>query len=211
MTTTETPNASNQVDERHEYVPAPGSICTRLGRQVEAGAQPDEYPLTGICRVSGERIALMDGTAEWALASEQDDHRFPVLTDSYEPDRTPGRAGYLHYLGQRNANDVYRDLKAAVGLGAHFTGRYASDNVAIWETTYSVPGCDEYFHAPDMELWPKGRNVVYAVTGGSEGHYVCVSVIDDAGKHTTVVLGKTFDGFDAAWGFALKLAKLLEV
>jgi hypothetical protein len=80
------------------------------------------------------------------------------------------------------------------------------------------PGHDEYFIVTTDhhgELWPDGRIACYAVTGGSEGHYVHVDVISsdtatgDASQPGTVLLAKTFDGFDAAHAFAGQLARIL--
>jgi hypothetical protein len=78
------------------------------------------------------------------------------------------------------------------------------------------PGHDEYFSVTsgprgDMP-WPDGRIACYAVTGGSEGHYVHVDVIrmgiaeDDTGQPGTVLLAKTFA---AAHCFAGQLARIL--
>lgn len=55
----------------------------------------------------------------------------------------------------------------------------------------------EYFSGPDMDIrygdkpdvWPQGRLAVFYVTGGSEGYYVHVEVLDD--KHHCMMLIKT--------------------
>jgi hypothetical protein len=155
-----------------------------------------------------ERAQLLDASAwmvaddvAWALALEWLSAE-PIPTELWgqNPERPEG---YLRHLGQRSIRDVFDDLTAALGF---HEGEQDG-----------VPGCDEYWSpqlARGTELdWPKGRIIVYAVTGGSEGHYTHVDVCDDEDGRglSTVILGKTFDGFDAAWAFAGRVAKLLGV
>jgi hypothetical protein len=47
------------------------------------------------------------------------------------------------------------------------------------------------------------------VTGGSEGHYVHVDLIDGDGKRTMVLLAKTFSGMETAYKVALAIAEIL--
>lgn len=81
-------------------------------------------------------------------------------------------------------------------------------NESTFPGYFVAPGCDEYLSIGtgyDVP-WPDGRIFVAPVVGGSEGHYVHVLV---DGK--TVLLGKTFDGWEAAWAFARRLAEVLGV
>lgn len=56
---------------------------------------------------------------------------------------------------------------------------------------------------------------VYAVTGGSEGHYIHVDLLVDTNKkeleRIPLALGKTFEGLDAAYRACAILAELLDV
>jgi hypothetical protein len=87
---------------------------------------------------------------------------------------------------------------------------YASPlNESTFDGYFSAPGCDEYLSATPSsheadEVWPDGRVFVAPVVGGSEGHYV--HVLCDG---RTLILGKTFDGWDAAWQFARRLTDAL--
>jgi hypothetical protein len=56
-----------------------------------------------------------------------------------------------------------------------------------------------------------GRIAVYAVTGGSEGHYVHVDLITGVGEHTNLLLVKTFAGMTHARQIANTLADAMEV
>jgi hypothetical protein len=54
--------------------------------------------------------------------------------------------------------------------------------------------------------------VVFVVTDGNEGHYTHVDVLnDDTDRWWPVLLAKTFDCLDAAWGFAQRIARLLDI
>lgn len=126
-----------------------------------------------------------------------------IPTDIWEKD--PENPGYLKYVGQRRVDDVFTDLRKALF-------RTAGTDGSIPELENAL----EYFSPNSIapELWPKGRTIVYAVTGSNEGHYIHVDVISPEGKSqgvTNIILGKTFDGFDAAWAFAGRVAKLLGV
>lgn len=55
------------------------------------------------------------------------------------------------------------------------------------------------------------RIAVYAVTGGSEGHYVHVDLITGVQEHTLLLLVKTFAGMTHARQIANTLADAMEV
>lgn len=103
--------------------------------------------------------------------------------------------GYSRLDSTKTVNEVFAEIRAIVG-----------ENPA---------GCDEYFNVSMAGRgdapWPDGRIIVFPVTGGSEGHYVHVEVQDVTGESQLLLLGKTFDGWDAAWAFAKRLARILGV
>lgn len=104
-------------------------------------------------------------------------------------------AGYQRLARTKTIGEVYQEIRDVVGEFPE--------------------GCNEYFSVSPMlpadTLWPEGRITVYPVTGDSEGHYIHVDVNGSRGEHQMIFLGKTFDGWDAAWSFAKKLAELLDV
>jgi hypothetical protein len=108
----------------------------------------------------------------------------------------PGPNGHLIQVRVKSVREVFEEIVAVVGDGP--------------------AGAEEYFSIPstvkdvDRE-WPAGLVFVFAVTGASEGHYVHVEVLNRDGLLQCVMLGKTFQGKDAAWAFARRLADLLEV
>ena len=72
---------------------------------------------------------------------------------------------------------------------------------------------DEYFstdHEMKGKRWPKNVRWVacYAVTGGSEGHYIHIDAIFD-GQRQMIFLGKTFQGMQHAQKIANLCANLL--
>ena len=63
---------------------------------------------------------------------------------------------------------------------------------------------------PHAEV-PRVRQIAcYAVTGGSEGHYVHVDLHTVDGETVSLMVAKTFMGMDHAWKVAIKLADLLD-
>lgn len=113
----------------------------------------------------------------------------PIATASYRPD--PDRPGYQLHVRDRTIGEVYDDLRAVLG-------------------EYPAGG-EEYFTTipAAARSWPHGRIVVFSVTGSSEGDYTHVEVHGDDGRDL-IFLGKTFDGRDASWDFARRLADLLD-
>jgi hypothetical protein len=120
-----------------------------------------------------------------------------VETEVWVPD--PLRPGYLVRERIKTVNEVASELLAVLG----------------YDTQGSTPGCDDYFgvcaHLLGERPWPGGRIVVYPVTGSNEGHYIHVAVATRQGEHQLLMLGKTFDGWDACWAFAKRVATILGV
>ncbi len=79
------------------------------------------------------------------------------------------------------------------------------------------PLIDEYFtlssDATAETPWPLDARwiAVFPVTGGSEGHYVHVDAIDQAGQRNGLYLIKTFRGLAHAWQIAQRLGDLLHI
>jgi hypothetical protein len=114
-----------------------------------------------------------------------------IETSLWEPD--PERPGYLRHVRDRTIDEVY-DL--------------------ICEQVGPYPdGAEEYFSvsaANGVENWPvKARIAIFAVEGSSEGDYVHVEALNPDRTFESLFLGKTFAGRDAAWGFARRLADIL--
>ncbi len=76
---------------------------------------------------------------------------------------------------------------------------------------YFEPGC-ELAHDNTFDE-PMPRNVrwvaAWAVTGGSEGHYIHVELVYED-RRVLLALGKTFLGWDHAWTIAKRAAQLLD-
>lgn len=129
-----------------------------------------------------------------------------VETEVWEPDTA--RPGYSKRVRVKTIREVFEEVRAAIATPVE----YSPGCGIFWEWG---EGCNEYMNVPswvdDTREWPKGRLVVFAVTGGSEGHYVHVEVQDDDNRSELLFLGKTFDGWDPAWTFAKRLAKVLQV
>ena len=113
-----------------------------------------------------------------------------VETEVWEP--LPD--GHCRLVRVKTVTEVFAEIRAVVGDRPEGAEEYLS--VPIWIER-------------DQE-WPSGRIVVFAVTGASEGHYLHVEVLSPGG-HQCVILGKTFQGKDAAWTLARRLADLLWV
>lgn len=129
-----------------------------------------------------------------------------VSTHVWACDAHPEQRGYLEMVRRLTIREVFESLCEALELG-----------VDEWGSPQLPPGIDEYFHTGlhvDGERpWPDGRMVVYVVTGGSEGHYIHVDVhsSDHVPIHETLMLGKTFAGWEAAWDAARVIGNALGV
>jgi hypothetical protein len=102
--------------------------------------------------------------------------------------------GYLHKLRTKTVREVYEELRAILG-------EYPDGGEEYFSIAPSVRGEAE---------WPDGDIVSFSVNGSSEGDFVHVEVHRN-GHRELVFLGKTFQGRDASWAFARRLADLLEI
>lgn len=113
----------------------------------------------------------------------------------------PERPGRLKFTRRKTVDEVYDEILALAGR--------TEDGSTV------VDGADDHFGIyPNVargRAWPEGRIVVYAVTGGSEGHWVHVEVQTSDGRPELLLLGKGFAGADAAWALARRLADILGV
>lgn len=103
--------------------------------------------------------------------------------------------GYVRNVKPKSIRTVFNWVKAEV-----------SKTVDLEQFDYFQISCSE-----DREggSWPlNARIACFAVTGGSEGHYVHVDALSSDGNRN-LILGKTFLGFDHALELAGALSKLL--
>jgi hypothetical protein len=107
----------------------------------------------------------------------------------------PDRSGSLRLVRTKSAAEVLDEIVA-------FVGKFP-------------PGAEEglglapSFWLEAKHLWPAGRILVGTAIGTSQGDYVHVDVVTEDGLEE-VILGKTFQGRDAASALARRLAGLLE-
>ncbi len=113
--------------------------------------------------------------------------------------------GYVRDEVGKTVEDVFAYVKAQ--LKTYATGHEEYGGII-----------DEYLSNSERRpgTWPiRARWIaVYAVTGGSEGHYVHVDAIEDTETGRTcsgLFLAKTFRGYDHACEIARVLGKILEV
>lgn len=118
--------------------------------------------------------------------------------ESYVPEHAnEGGYTYSRVKRRKTVREVGDELKQALGVDQ-------------WGYC-SHAGVEEYLSLGDGDReWPDGRIIVYAVNGTSEGDYVHVEVQPtDGGDRVGMILGKTFQGRDAAWAAAREVADRL--
>ena len=112
------------------------------------------------------------------------DHPNPIMLCIDEP--IPDKPGYVRELPRKTA-EILAELMTrldAEGLrpdeyGFSLSASREIDNGTFWPLRYAWVAC-------------------YAVTGGSEGHYIHIDVITREDKRILMSLGKTFEGMDKA-------------
>jgi hypothetical protein len=136
----------------------------------------------------------------------------PIQLEHWSPD--PEKPGYLKFAGTPTYREVFDRLRAALDA-EELIDEYFEP--ATWLEKDSEDLRNAAFEQP----MPRVRFVqCYAVTGGSEGHYVHVDFLTEpigadgfvAGrgrKRVSFALGKTFLGWDHAWTIAKRVAELL--
>lgn len=123
----------------------------------------------------------------------------PIEIELMEP--VPDKPGYVRVRARRPIGEVLRELNAKLevegmlpdeyGFGASFSPTPPHDRITA-------------------EPWPEWRWIaVYAVTGGSEGHYIHIDAIGREGQRTSIALAKTFEGWERAGAIAGAAGRLL--
>lgn len=102
--------------------------------------------------------------------------------------------GYSKKVKTKTVREVYDELRVILG-------EFPDGGDEYFMITTAVEG--------DLE-WPSGDIVCFSVNGTSEGDYTHVEV-HHGDRRQLVFLGKTFQGRDASWSFARRLADLLEM
>lgn len=102
----------------------------------------------------------------------------------------------------RQVKDIHKDLVAQLGsmIDEYF-------HVANTWSEQGGPG----FNINARSEWPDNVKWIacYAVTGGSEGHYIHVDVIYTDQRRDMAFMGKTFQGMAHAQAIANRCAELL--
>jgi hypothetical protein len=117
----------------------------------------------------------------------------PIEVMEWEP--VPGKPGTSQVKRWKTVDEVFKAIEARLPEGfvdEYFSVSHDSRGEVVWPNPYR-------------------RIVVFPVTGGSEGHYVHVEVLDMVGGRQCVMLLKTFEGWDSAWEKAKFIGQLLEV
>ncbi len=104
---------------------------------------------------------------------------------------------YIEVEPGRPLRDIFVELRAELG---GMIDEYFDIYPEVWRQ-----GFGGVLQWPDNIKWI----ACYAVTGGSEGHYIHVDLIDREGRRTLTFLGKTFQGMAHAQAIANRCAELL--
>lgn len=118
----------------------------------------------------------------------------------------PDKPGTVILDYRRVIHDVLEELNAKLTLEGVEPDEYGFSNM----TKYDDPAYTSSYRDYSLR-WPAGRLAVFPVTGGSEGHYIHITVIDkDTQVSTTIGLAKTFQGWDHACRISATAARLLQ-
>lgn len=167
----------------------------------------------GESSLSYEQMRLQLSQAEHDLPEEVDYYgRRSLRFERYEvqPDFMLRRVGFIT-LRQFHER-VKAHLKRTRWTGAAADEEYPS---LYQRLDYLSPNHRE--HMMDEQLPYLRGFACYAVTGGSEGHYIHVETVGHEEDHTTrpkairrhLLLAKTFDGFDCAYEVAREIARYI--
>jgi hypothetical protein len=106
-------------------------------------------------------------------------------------------------LYRRTLRQIFRDL----------TDRLDEDGLGRELEYFDLNGVVEHTqaHISASSVVPMDMHWIscYVVTGASEGHYIHIDFIMDDQSRRSVMLGKTFEGWDHAWTVAKRCAELL--
>lgn len=140
----------------------------------------------------------MIGEPGYQILLEEGELAEPIEIEVYKP--VEGRPGYSEYSHSRTRIEVLMELNKRLQRKAKDLGLELDDG------PFSV-------FARDRDLpWPRYRWIaVFAVTGGSEGHYVHVEAINNnENTRELIYLLKTFQGLEHAYRIAAIAAKELD-
>ena len=128
----------------------------------------------------------------------------PIEIEIWEPN--PDKPGYLRKNRVKTTREVYNELYAILNA-EELIDEYFNLDIEIRYNKSAV----------EPEFPPYKWIACYAVTGGSEGHYIHIDCInrgdspDSKPTATNVFLGKTFQGMEHAQKIAARCAELLGV
>ena len=106
--------------------------------------------------------------------------------------------------------EMIADVNAQLKTLGYEPDEYGWNVTSELQDAYSFKNGEVEYGTP--HLWPSKYRWIacYAVTGGSEGHYMHLDVHDGDGKYTHVALAKTFQGIEFAYDVCKATAMLLE-
>ncbi len=131
----------------------------------------------------------------------------PIEIEVWKPHPTSPGLLLLDY--RRKVQDVLDELNAKLKAEGLEPDEHGFSNM----TKYDDP---KYMEEPRKYSqyslpWPEYRRIaVFPVTGGSEGHYIHVIVLDVKNGYTSIGLAKTFRGWDHACRISAAAARLLQ-
>ena len=110
-------------------------------------------------------------------------YRYPIMLCHEEP--IPDKPGYVREIPRKTA-EILRELNERLEAEGNKPDEYG----------FSLSVSREI----EAQYWPLRFAWVacYAVTGGSEGHYIHIDVITREDKRILMSLGKTFEGMERA-------------
>ena len=148
------------------------------------------------------RFGIVDSTSEAAALYElrkdfnAEVKQLVVETDIYGPSE---KEGYVKVVGTKSLRDVLNEITQMLPL----YGTSVDDMDYFDLCTRRIgdmPFPQTYF-----------RLICFAVTGGSEGHYIHVGVVQKDEKYQDLFLGKTFLGYGKACEIAQIIGLILMV
>jgi hypothetical protein len=125
-----------------------------------------------------------------------------ITTEVWEPD--PERPGRSKLVRTKTVREVYRELEA------YLSEQHEGETWTSWmDGIEEGLGISFRVENADETPWPAAERIVaFSIRGGSEGDYVHVEALTEAGPRP-LLLAKTFMGRESAWRAAKRIADLL--